>query len=168
MDLTPPLPSGEWHHLGGFLDHLRNTVESQALGLGEEDLFLTVGTVSIGGILTHLAFIEDYWFGYVWAGLDLPEPWPSAPWDEEPDADWGMARRLGGRGALALWRDAVARTQAVIAPCPLDGVSARDTADGPVSRRWIVLHMLEEYARHAGQADLLRRMVGEAPRQATA
>ncbi|MGM0385413.1 MAG: DUF664 domain-containing protein [Actinomycetota bacterium] len=151
----PPSESGEWHHLNGFLDHLRHTVESQASGLGDSDLARKVGTVSIGGILTHLAFIEDYWFGYVWTGREPSEPWLSAPWDDDPDADWGMAAGRTGREILALWRAAVDRSRREAVRGPLDCVSARDTADGPVAKRWILLHMLEEYARHAGQADML-------------
>ena len=168
MDGHLPEQSGEWHHLNGFLDHLRHTVESLATGLRVDDLARTVGTVSIGGILTHLAFIEDYWFGYVWTGREPSDPWPSAPWDEDADADWGMARRLTTPEVFALWRDAVERSQREATRCRLDDVAARDTADGPVSKRWILLHMIEEYARHAGQADLLREMAREAARSASA
>ncbi len=121
----PPSDSGEWHHLNGFLDHLRHTVESQAIGLGDADLARKVGTVSIGGILTHLAFIEDYWFGYVWTGRGPSEPWVSAPWDDDADADWGMATGRSGREILALWRAAVDRSRREAVRSPLDGVSAR-------------------------------------------
>jgi hypothetical protein len=169
MSIPPPTDSGEWHQLNGFLDHLRDAVEAKTTGLPDGELGRTIGSshISLGGILTHLAFIEDYWFGYVWTGREPSDPWPGAPWDDDPDADWGMAARMTAAEALALWRTAVDRSRWEARRCCLGETSARPLVDGPVTKRWILLRMIEEYARHCGHAEMLREAIAVAVSEPT-
>lgn len=113
--------------------------------------------------MKHLAYVEDWWCGVVLHGAEPTEPWASAPWDDDPDGDWHSAVDDDPADVRTLWESAVARSDALMAAAPdgLDTVAARpDRRTGePVSLRWIVVHLVEEYARHNGHADLLREAV---------
>jgi len=95
--------------LAGFLDHLRASLETSAHGLTDEQLHRRHPDVriSMGSLLSHLAFQEDYWFRYVWSGLDPSAPWQRADWGPGGDWDWRIAGELSGEELRALWREAV-------------------------------------------------------------
>lgn len=161
MTTDPPLTGPEWHQLAGYLDHLRSSFSLRTSGLTDEGMHAhhPPSSMTLGGLLSHLAFEEDYWFGYVWAGREPPEPWRSAEWGSGTDWEWRMAEELGAGELRALWRDAVARSDTGAQDPDLDGPTARPVPGGPVSRRWVALHMIEEYARHCGHAELIREAV---------
>lgn len=164
--IHPPVAAGETLTALGFLDYQRATLAWKTAGLGEEGLRATAAdsTMTLGGLLKHMAWVEDYWFSRT-----LHDRAPSSPWDGvdwSADQDWEFTSSLADtpEELRGLWRTAVARSRALVAAAiPEAGLDSRAARPGPegesVSLRWIVLHMIEEYARHNGHADLLRESV---------
>lgn len=164
VDRQDPPPTGdEATLLRAFLAFHRDTLRLKTEGLTEADLHRTLppSTMTLASLLTHLAHVEDFWFGYVLRGQDPAEPWASLDWDADADADWHLARQLDPAGARRLLDDAVAASDAAVeaalaGPAGLGTTAARERHGDHVSLRWILLHLVEEYARHNGHADLLR------------
>jgi uncharacterized damage-inducible protein DinB len=161
----PPLAAGETATLLGFLDYQRATLAWKSAELDAAGLSATVGasSMSLGGLLKHLAYVEDYWFSRRLLGRDPAPPWETVDWQ---DADWDQhsATEDDPEQLRALWQDAVARSRALVEQALADGGLERPARqpwpDGSSpSLRWIVVHMIEEYARHNGHADLLRESV---------
>ncbi len=147
-----------------FLDEQRVIFESKVSGLSIEELSRTVAssTMTLAGLIKHLAFVEDSWFQDDFLGLGDPEPWASAPWDEDRDWEWHTAVNDDPAYLLDLYRVACARSRvAVMNAESLDtlAVKADRRTGGPISLRWIMLHMIEETARHNGHADILREAI---------
>ena len=158
---TPPNPAdGERAVLVQFLEYYRTVLVRKLQGLDDGGRRLTVGrsNLTLAGLVKHMACVEDSWFTHRFSGVDGSEPWTSAPWDDDPD--WEMTSAVDDSEAelLDLFDGACDRSRAVLAGCSsLDEVAARGTPnDPPASMRWILVHMIEEYARHCGHADLLR------------
>jgi hypothetical protein len=150
----------------GFLDFQRATLEWKCSGLDAAGFAETVGasSMTLGGILKHLSLVEDYWFSHQLFGRRRQPPWDTVDWQADPDWEWHSAAEDPPEQLRALWRDAVGRSRSLIAEALHDGDLARPAArpspDGLVpSLRWIVVHMIEEYARHNGHADLIRESV---------
>jgi uncharacterized damage-inducible protein DinB len=161
----PPLAGDETATLLGFLDFQRATFAWKCGGLDAAGLSATVGTSSmtLGGLLKHLGYVEDYWFGRRLHGRDPQPPWDTVDW-QDPVWDWHSAAEDAPEQLHALWQDAVARSHSLIAEALADGglerLARQAWPDGnSPSLRWIVVHMIEEYARHNGHADLLRESV---------
>jgi uncharacterized damage-inducible protein DinB len=149
----------------GFLDYQRATLEWKCRGLDAAGLTARVGvsTMTLGGILKHMAWVEDHWFSkYL---RDRPvEQWESIDWDADRDWEWNSAAADAPDELRAMWSDATDRSRAavndVMASGGLDQLARRTWPSGEApSLRWIVVHMIEEYARHNGHADLLRESV---------
>ena len=149
--------------LVAWLDFYRGTLRAQVAGLSVEQLDRRIepSTMTLGGLISHLAFVEDYWFRYVLAGEDPHEPWRSADWAADEDWDWSRASGQGLEELLELLEvetDDSLRILADRLPAGLDQRAARG-GDDAASLRWILIHLIEEYARHAGHADLLRESI---------
>ena len=145
-----------------FLDYFRSVLIRKAVGLDQTRLGTTIGTstLTIGGLVKHMAFVEDHWFHSVLLGNEYPEPWMSADWEASPDWEFDTARHDSPAELLAQFRASVSRSDAAIASVTdLDGLAARRPHDQPTSLRWILVHMIEEYARHCGHADLIRESI---------
>jgi uncharacterized damage-inducible protein DinB len=162
----PPLAGDETATLLGFLDHQRATLAWKCAGLDAAGLRATVGAspMSMGGLLKHLAYVEDNWFSRSLHGRDRQPPWNTVDWTADPDWDWHSAADDSPEQLQALWRESVARsrslTEEALAEGGLGQPVRRTWPDGRApSLRWILLHMIEEYARHNGHADLLRELV---------
>jgi uncharacterized damage-inducible protein DinB len=162
----PPLAADEPAMLLGFLDYQRATLAWKCTGLDASGLQATVGvsSMTLGGLLKHLAYVEADWFSRWLHGHDRQPPWDTVDWASDRDWDWSSAAEDSPEQLLALWQDAVARSRALVAEAlgasGLDGLARRTWLDGRApSLRWILLHMIEEYARHNGHADLLRESV---------
>lgn len=155
----PPPRAGEMATSRGFLAFLRGTVARKAAGLDRHEMLTThpPSSLTLLGLLKHLAFVEDYWCGQVLAGRDPEPPWDTAPWDDDPDWDWHSAADDDPDQVLELWRATVRRSDAVLDGLTPEDLSVRERGSlGHVSVRWVLLHLVEEYARHAGHADLVR------------
>jgi uncharacterized damage-inducible protein DinB len=162
----PPPAAPETATLLGFLEYQRATLAWKCGGLDQAGLQATVGasSMTLGGLLKHLAYVEDYWFSQRLHGQDRRPPWDTVDWKADPDWEWHSAAEDTPEQLFALWQDAVARSRSLVAEAPadegLDGLARRAWNDGRApSLRWILVHMIEEYARHNGHADLLRESV---------
>ncbi|MBX9245077.1 DinB family protein [Actinotalea ferrariae] len=162
----PPLAGDETATLLGFLDFHRATLAWKCAALDAAGLSTTLGpsTMTLGGMLKHLAYVEDSWFSFRLHGRDRAAPWDTVDWDADEDWDWHSAAQDSPAELRMLWADAVGRSRAAVAEALADGgldrLADRPLRDGRApSLRWILTHMIEEYARHNGHADLLREQV---------
>jgi uncharacterized damage-inducible protein DinB len=164
----PPYAAGEVATLLGFLDCQRARLERKCQGLSDEQLrgALRPSPVTLGGLLKHLACVEDSWFTETVAGEPLPEPWASVDFEADPEWDWRTAASGSGEYLRALWTERVDRSRAVVQAQLSKGeeVALSEThaawgREDPVSLRWVLVHMIEEYARHLGHADLIRESI---------
>jgi uncharacterized damage-inducible protein DinB len=161
----PPLTGDEAATLLGFLDYQRATLAWKCGGLDAAGLNATVGksSITLGGLLKHLAHVEHHWFSRRLHERDDVAPWNGVDWAADPDWDWRSAADDSPEQLAALWQDTVARSRALVdealAAGGLDQPSKHRWSDGPRSLRWILCHMIEEYARHNGHADLIRESV---------
>ncbi len=163
----PPYTGDETSTVLGFLEHQRGTLAWKCGGLDAVGLRATVAasSMTLGGILKHLAYVEDLWFSRRLLGRDPAPPWDSVDWDADPDWDWHSAADDSPEQLSSLWQDAVDRSRSLVTEALADGGLERPAAwiddffgEAP-SLRWILLHMTREYARHCGHADLLRESV---------
>jgi uncharacterized damage-inducible protein DinB len=161
-----PLTADEIETLLGFLDYQRATLAWKCSGLDGDGLRATVGasSMTLGGLLKHLAYVEADWFSRWLHGQERQPPWDTVDWKADPDWEWNSAAQDPPEHLVALWEDAVARSRALVAEALADGglgqLARRRWPDGQApSLRWILVHMIEEYARHNGHADLLRESV---------
>jgi uncharacterized damage-inducible protein DinB len=162
----PPVSADELGTLLGFLDFLRATLEWKCSGVDAMGLRAAVGTSSmtLGGLLKHMAYVESEWFSRRLHGRDLQPPWDTVDWQADRDWEWHSAHDDTPEQLMASWKGAVAESRALLGEAlagdGLDQLAGRSWSDGRApSLRWILVHMIEEYARHNGHADLLREAV---------
>jgi uncharacterized damage-inducible protein DinB len=163
----PPLAAGETHTLLGFLDFQRATLAWKCSELDSSGMQARVGasTMTLGGLLKHMALVEDSWFSRSLHGRnERRPPFDAVDWKADPDWEWRSAAEDSPEHLRALWEDAVASSRSLVTEAlaggGLDQLAQRTWPDGSApSLRWILCHMIEEYARHNGHADLLRESV---------
>jgi hypothetical protein len=162
----PPLAGSEETQLLGALERLRTIFRWKADGLDAAGLGQRAAksSLTLGGLLKHLALVEDHQFGAKYDGTPPGAPWAAAPWDAEPDWDFRTAAGDSPETLYTLWDDAVERSRRRVAAALAKhgGLDQRVAAavDGEhASLRRLVTDMIEEYGRHAGHADLLREAV---------
>ncbi|WP_030066926.1 DinB family protein [Streptomyces natalensis] len=156
----PPPYADERAMLENWLDFHRATLALKCEGLDDRRLRLAAAAPSLMtllGLVQHMAEVERNWFQRVFAGRDVP------PVYEEGTGDgFALAPDRGIDEVLPVWRAEVARGRELIADASLDDSGrlpdheAAHVGDQGVSLRWILVHMIEEYARHNGHADLIR------------
>jgi uncharacterized damage-inducible protein DinB len=157
---TETLSRGEKAVLAEYLDRYRTTLEMKCDGLDAEQLArrsIPPSTMSLLGLVRHMAAVEHRWFQRALKGLDEPRLWGK---DEHRDADFDGAEADPAvvDEAFAAWREQVRSAQEHYAG--VDDLAATVDIDGDdVEVRDIVVHMIEEYARHCGHADLLRECI---------
>ncbi|HEX8001396.1 MAG TPA: DinB family protein [Mycobacteriales bacterium] len=144
--------------LTAFLQWQRETLVLKCDGLTPEQLAsrpIPMTSMSLLGLVRHLADVECGWFRRRLAGEDVPRPFSD---ETNVDGAWDDATPGGVDEAWRAWREEVAFAERFAAGHDLD---ARGRAEGmgELSLRWVLLHMLEEYARHMGHADLLRQAI---------
>ncbi|GGW25537.1 DinB family protein [Streptomyces xantholiticus] len=157
---VPPAHADERTMLETWLDFHRSTLALKCAGLDDEQARTAAATPSsmtMIGLVQHLAEVERGWFQRVFAGKEIPLLYGD-------DGGFGFSldpdRTL--EEALAAWRGEVEVSRGLTADAPLDtpGRLSKDNAavvgEETVSLRWILVHMIEEYARHNGHADLIR------------
>ncbi|HLS62761.1 MAG TPA: DinB family protein [Ruania sp.] len=159
----PPMAADERRTLLGFLDYQRATLHWKCSGLGADELQVRVAdsTMTLGGIVKHLAWVEDHWFTQMLRGEPMPQPWQSVDWQADQDWEWNSAAADAPGELFTLWQQSVARSRhAIDQVSDLGTLAARSWPDGQTpSLRWILTHMIEEYARHNGHADLIRESI---------
>ena len=170
----PPIAGTEVEHLLGALDRLRMTFRWKADGLDAHGLQTRIGasSLTLGGLLKHLAAAEDYTFTVKLRGEPIGAPWDASDWDGDNDWEFTSAGNDTPDQLYALWDDAVersrARLDAALGEGGLDQLVEVSWPDGrQASLRRLVCDLIEEYGRHTGHADLLREaadgLVGEDP-----
>jgi hypothetical protein len=162
----PPLAGTEVEHLVGALDRLRTTFRWKADDLDAVGLQTRVGasSLTIGGLLKHLAANEDYAFTTKLSGQPIGAPWDAIGWDGTNDWELSSAATDTPEQLYALWDGAVersrARLDAALANGGLDQLIHLSWPDGRrISLRRLLCDLIEEYGRHTGHADLLREAV---------
>ena len=162
----PPLAGDETATLLGFLEYQRATLAWKCAGLDAAGLRATVAAspMTLGGMLKHLAYVESDWCSRWLHGRDPEPPWNAVDWTADPDWDWHSAIEDTPEQLRTLWQDSVAHSRSLVAEAMADGGLARPARrtwpDGRApSLRWILFHLVEEYARHNGHADLIRESV---------
>jgi uncharacterized damage-inducible protein DinB len=159
----PPTRADERATIVGFLRWQRETLEMKCAGLDAASLArrgVEPSTLSLLGLVRHLADVERGWFRRVLAGQDAPPHFGSAT---DPDEDFNGAAPDPALVAEAwqVWRAEVEFADRFVAEAPDLDITGKvpDPWRGPMSLRWVLLHMVEEYARHNGHADLLRQQI---------
>jgi uncharacterized damage-inducible protein DinB len=144
-----------------YLGFQRRTLELKCSGLDAGQLALRSvepSTMSLLGLVRHLADVERGWFRRTFAGQDAPPIFQS---DADPDGDFNGA--VGDDAVVAeawsAWRAEVAFAEQAVADVPDLQITGEHHRHGPVSLREILVHLIEEYARHNGHADLLRERI---------
>jgi len=150
----------------GALERMRTTFRFKADGLDAAGLNQRTGasSLTLGGLLKHLAINEDYMFTVKYAGESLGEPWPEVDWDANPDWEFTSAANDKPETLYALWDGAVERSRqrlsaALAKDGGLDQRVAANWEGEQASLRRLVTDLIEEYGRHTGHADLLREAV---------
>jgi uncharacterized damage-inducible protein DinB len=170
----PPAAGSEVDTLIGSLERQRRTFAWKCEGLDAAGLRATTAatTMTLGGLLKHLALVEADYFSFKLLGEDPGRPWNTVDWDADPGWEWRTAAEDTPEQLYALWEDSVARARANLSRALADGDPGRLSRftwpDGQTpSARRLLVDIIEEYARHTGHADLLRESidgrVGEDP-----
>lgn len=120
--------------------------------------------MTLGGLLKHLANVEDWWFSRWLHGHERCPPWDVVDWDVDPDWEWHSSTDETPEQLRGLWQDTVDASRSLVAEAltvgGLEQLARRTWPDGGApSLRSIIVHMLEEHARHNGHADVLRESV---------
>ena len=162
----PPLAGTEVEQLTGALDRLRTTFRWKADGLDAAGLQSRIGasSLTLGGLLKHLAAVEDYIFTNKLRGAPIGAPWQDNGWDGSNDWEFASAADDTPDVLYALWDGAVERSHARLAAALAEGgldqlVHASESDGRHASLRRLVCDLIEEYGRHTGHADLLREAV---------
>lgn len=158
-----PTANDEAATLLGFLDRQRETFAWKSGGLEAAGLRTTLGSspMTLGGMLMHLARFEDDMSTEWLHGREQLPPWNTVDWDENHDWDWRTAADETPEQLYRRWQDAVARSRSLFAAALANGDPGQPGADNPhlPSLRYVLINMIEEYARHNGHADLIRESV---------
>lgn len=148
------------------LERNRRTFAWKTAELDESGLRATTAasSMTLGGLIKHLALVEADWFAVKTAGEEYGEPWDGVDFDADPDWEWTSSKRDSAEELYSLWRSAVHRSRQVLGEVirerGLDGSASFTWPDGRTPTvRTMILDMIEEYARHTGHADLLRESV---------
>jgi len=160
----PPEVAGELATLTGFLQFHRDTLVWKCEGLTDEQLrsrAVPPSNLSLLGLVRHLAEVERGWFRTLMNGeSDLAELYCTP---ENRDGDFDDVADADVAEAWRNWHAEVAKAQEIAAAVPsLDTVYVRQRPGRPevsFSARWVITHMIEEYSRHNGHADLLRELI---------
>ena len=158
--MPSPLTSDEFTMVSDFLDEHRDALQRKCSGLTDEQLRLRSvppSSMSLMGIMRHMFEVERWWFRHYVDG----QVYESLLWAEDnPDGDFDDIDEVTGAETLEMWREECDHSRFVIHGVEsLDQLAAFERNDSAVSVRWIMMHMIQEYARHNGHADLIRERI---------
>jgi uncharacterized damage-inducible protein DinB len=144
----------------GMMDLYRQKIVDKVANLDQARAraSVTFSNTTIIGLVKHLAYVEDYWLSVRLLGVDV-EPWASAPWDQDSDWEFTTAKTDDLKAVVALYRESCERSRETVRKLTFDERSKNNPGDNPtVSLRWIMIHLIEETARHLGHLDILREL----------
>jgi Protein of unknown function (DUF664) len=154
----PPITGDEYSMLTIWLDYQRSTLLWKCDSLDGAELAraaIPPSPLTLLGLVRHMTYVEWYWFAHVFAGSPTPSP---ISLEGDPDADFNDLRPSTAPADLDQFLQQCDVSRSIVRNAEdLEGVAA--SPPRPVSLRWIMIHMIEEYARHNGHADLLRELV---------
>jgi Protein of unknown function (DUF664) len=154
----PPNVADERVMLDGWLDFHRQTLLTKCAGLTSDQLKLKAvepSTLTLLGLVRHMSTVERWWFRQAALGLPVPHLYPVEP---DPDADLNDIADADAAADYAIFVDECVASRTAVAEVSLDHTFlSRRGKD--LSLRWVYVHMIEEYARHNGHADLLRERI---------
>ena len=157
-----PFVADERTMLQGWLDTHRDTLLLKCAGLTAEQLrtaSVEPSGLSLLGLVRHMADVERWWFRIRATGEDIPGLYDA---DDDPDADLNAVADADPEETFATYRAEVAAADRAVADLPLEHTfrhPRRDGSSNEISLRWVYVHMIEEYARHNGHADLIRERI---------
>jgi hypothetical protein len=166
--IDPDYDADEYAMLTGYLDYHRATLVTKAEGLDRAAMGkrLPPSELTLAGLVKHLAAVEDNWFGVVLAGRPRADFYADVDWDADPDWEFRTGPDDDPDELLALYTASCARSREIVAEVAADrGLDAESVGTSRrlpgehFTLRWILMHMIEETARHNGHADLLRENV---------
>jgi hypothetical protein len=163
---SPALAADEASTLLGFLEFQRATLAWKCGGLNADQLRTTLApsTLTLGGLLKHAAFVEVLWFSRFLHGQEPKPPWDDDDIDALATWAWESAAHDAPEQLFAVWNAAVTRSRSLVMGALATGdlgqrAKYEPWQDQGPSLRWILCHMIEEYARHNGHADLIREAI---------
>ncbi|GHJ13406.1 MULTISPECIES: DinB family protein [unclassified Micromonospora] len=158
-----PFVADERAMLQGWLDNHRDTLRLKCAGLTAEQLrtrSVEPSGLTLLGLVRHMADVERWWFRVRAAGRELPDMYD---YDKDPDADLNDIADADPAEALATLAAEIEAADRAVADLPLEHTFPHRRRDGDgfheISLRWVYVHMIEEYARHNGHADLIRERI---------
>jgi uncharacterized damage-inducible protein DinB len=159
-----PDPNGsEAESLNQYLDYQRATLLAKTDGLDQRQMAQShpPSALTLGGLLYHLALVEEDWTEVRFLGLPDRQPWADIDWEADPNWEFRTAAELEPAQLRQRYRQACQRSRAVVSRAAgLDQLSVQPLRSGArFTLRWMLLHLIEETARHAGHADLLREAI---------
>jgi uncharacterized damage-inducible protein DinB len=153
--LTPE--SSERELLTTFLEFQRGALVRKCEGLSDEQMCrraIPTSNLTLVGIVRHLATVERWYFQSVIAGGS-----PRALYDHQSDEAFNAVDGASREESFRIWSDEIALSRQIAAGHDLDAVSAIPTDGLVVTLRWVLVHMIDEYARHLGHADMVREAI---------
>jgi uncharacterized damage-inducible protein DinB len=162
----PPIEGDESATLRGFLNYQRATFEWKCSDLDESQLRQRVAasSMTLGGMMKHMAIVEEGWFSDQLWNRPANPPWDAVDWESDRDWEWHSSLEDSPDELRAQWHRSVGIANAALDEAlgegALDQLARKKWQDGRApSLRWIMCHMIEEYARHNGHADLIRESI---------
>jgi uncharacterized damage-inducible protein DinB len=153
-----PHAADEASMLIAWLDWHRATVFAKTEGLAEDlahrPLLASSPLMTVAGLVSHLYWVERGWIEHTLLGGPDDQPWTAEDPDKDFKADGTPVAEL-----LAAYERQCTRNNEVVRSLSLDTVSVMERRGEPVTLRWILLHLIEETARHNGHIDILREML---------
>jgi uncharacterized damage-inducible protein DinB len=165
--VDPPLHGDEVTILRSFLTYHRDTLRWKCSGLTQEQLAqpLPPANLTLGGLMKHLVLVESYWFDVMFSGGDYMPPFDTVDVEGDTEWEWHTARDDTPAQLRAWFDEVVGRADAVVDVALTRGGLEQESArksrrqDSTYTLRWILVHMIEEYCRHNGHADLIRQSI---------
>ena len=163
MRIEPEPEGSELTEIVQYLDYQRETVLAKTEGLTQPQMVQMhpPSELTLAGLLYHLALVEESWMEERFSGLPARDPWGGIDWEGDPVWEFRTAEGVAPEELRDRYRVACERSRAVVsAASGLDQLSRETLRDGRhFSLRWVMLHLIEETARHAGHADMLREAI---------
>ena len=157
--VNAPYFADERTMLEGWLEWHRGTLFMKCEGLTADQLrarTVEPSSLSLLGLVRHMAEVERSWFGRCIAGEDLPQIFCT---EEDRDGDFDNVDEADPDLDMAIWLEECLKSRSVLGNVDSLEVTATTRRGTLISVRWVLVHMIEEYARHNGHADLLRERI---------